>query len=96
MVENGKESRVLYYIHSFPSGINFGKVNFVKFCVYKLTWHSRLGHPVDQALNSLKDKLYFYNDSLPPYDVFHKAKQTRDSFSLRVTSKLGELIHLNI
>nr|KAJ0189315.1 hypothetical protein LSAT_V11C800419360 [Lactuca sativa] len=99
MVGNGKESGGLYYMNSVPSG-NFLNANHSSSvcCVYKFTWHNRLGHPSDQALVSLKHKLNFENVVLPPCDVCHRAKQTRDSFpvSQHVTSSLGELIHLDV
>lgn len=50
--------------------------------VSKFTWHNRLGHPADQALNVLKDKLNSKSDPLPPCEVCHKAKQTRESFPM--------------
>lgn len=64
----------------------------------KLTWHSKLGHPAEQALNCLKDKLNFVNTDLPPYDVCHKDKQNHEPFHLSVhsSSSLGELIHFDV
>lgn len=96
MVGNGNESGGLYYVDSVPSGNSF-RSNSTVCCVSKLTWHNRLGHPSDQALNSLKTHLNFGNESLPPCDVFHKEKQARNSFpaSQHVTSCLGELINLD-
>nr|KAJ0213000.1 hypothetical protein LSAT_V11C400157850 [Lactuca sativa] len=99
MVGNGRESGGLYYMNNEPSGNSLRVNNSSSFCcVSKLTWHNRLGHPSDQALFSLKQKLNFENDILPPCDVCHKAKQTRESFpvSQHVTSDLGELIHLDV
>nr|KAJ0191767.1 hypothetical protein LSAT_V11C800422600 [Lactuca sativa] len=60
--------------------------------------HSKLGHPADQALTSLKKVLNFGNESLPPSDVCHRAKQTRESFSLsqHTSTQLGELVHLDV
>lgn len=59
---------------------------------------NRLGHPSNQTIVSLKNKLKFGNEVLPPCDICHKAKQTRESFPItqHVTSKLGELIHLDV
>ena len=64
----------------------------------KFVWHSRLGHPADPALNALKDNLNFNNDPLPPCEVCHKAKQTRDPFPLSQhrTKTLGDFIHLDV
>lgn len=90
------ESVGLYYLDAFPLGIS--SRNFAKCCVSKLTWYSRLGHPTEQALNSLKEELNFDNTSRPPCDVFHKDKQMRECFpfSVHSYSKLGELIHLYV
>ena len=60
--------------------LKFGTLHIAKFCVSRLTWHSRLGHPADQALNTLKDTLDFSDESLPPCDVCHRAKQSSESF----------------
>lgn len=96
-MENDRELGGLYYLDSFAACIISFKVNFPMYCVSKLTWNSILGYVVDQALNSLKDKLQFANISVLPCDVCYKATQTRESFSLsdNVSSKLGELIHLD-
>lgn len=87
----------LYYLDYLPSGIP-ANISSPKCCVSKLTCHSRIGHPADQALNTLKDKLKLGNDSLPPCYVCHKAKQTGESFLLSQhnTIELGELIHLDV
>ena len=95
VVENGKVQGIVLS-WCFPLGIR--SCNFAKCCVSKLTWHSRLDHPAEQDLNSLKDKLSFDNTSLCPCDVCYMAKQTCESFPLGVhsSSKLGELIHLDV
>ncbi|KAI3499188.1 hypothetical protein L1887_34981 [Cichorium endivia] len=97
-VETGSESGGLYYMSCCPSGTMLSKANLAKCFVSKITWHSRLGHPAEQALNTLKDALQFNIDSLPPCEICHKAKQTRDSFPLSRThtSTLGELLHLDV
>ncbi|KAM0058583.1 putative RNA-directed DNA polymerase [Helianthus debilis subsp. tardiflorus] len=62
-------------------------------------WHSRLGHPFDQVLSVLKEKLKLNlsKDSLP-CDVCHKAKQTRNPFPLseHKSKEVGELVHLDL
>ncbi|XP_052624986.1 uncharacterized protein LOC128132448 [Lactuca sativa] len=97
MVENGRLYRGLYFLDCVPSGISTNITNS-RCCVSKLSWNNRLGHPADQALSSLKEKLKLGNESLPPCDACHKAKQTRESFShsQHNSTKLGELIHLNV
>lgn len=62
------------------------------------TRHNRLGHPADKALNVLKTYLKYDNETIPPCEVFHKAKKIRDHFPLseHKTSNLGELIHLDV
>lgn len=95
VVENGKVQGIVLS-WCFPLGIR--SCNFAKCCVSKLTSHNRLGHHAKQALNSLKEKLNFDNTSLPPCDVYHKAKRTCEYFPLSAhsSSKLGELIHVDV
>ena len=96
MVENGRESGGLYYLDYVPSGIS---TNILSKCyVSKLTWHSGLGHPADEALTSLKNVLKLGNESLTPCDVCHKSKQTREPFqhSQHTSTKLGELVHIDV
>ncbi|GJV16592.1 ribonuclease H-like domain-containing protein [Tanacetum coccineum] len=62
-------------------------------------WHNRLGHPSDQVLTVLKNKLKDLNHIKPdPCEVCHKAKQTREPFPLSVhkTKRLGDLVHLDV
>ncbi|GJY87654.1 putative reverse transcriptase domain-containing protein [Tanacetum coccineum] len=62
-------------------------------------WHTRLGHPSDQAVNMLQQDLNFTKDShVSPCDICHKAKQTREPFpfSDHQTTEIGELIHLDL
>ncbi|XP_052620925.1 uncharacterized protein LOC128126829 [Lactuca sativa] len=99
MVGNGRESGGLYYINSAPLGsLSNSSISSFVCCVSKLTWHNRLGHPSDQVLSSLRHRLKIGSEVLPPCDICHKAKQTRESFpvSQHTTSKLGELIHLDV
>ncbi|XP_052622581.1 retrovirus-related Pol polyprotein from transposon RE2 isoform X2 [Lactuca sativa] len=98
-VGNGRESGGLYYINSAPLGsLSNSSISSSVCCVSKLTWHNRLGHPSDQVLSSLRHRLKIGSEVLPPCDICHKAKQTRESFpvSQHTTSKLGELIHLDV
>ena len=66
--------------------------------VSKLTWHNRLGHPADKALNVLKPLLIFDNESVMPCEVCHKAKQSKESFPIseHKSSIIGELIYLYV
>ncbi|GJV00859.1 putative transcription factor interactor and regulator CCHC(Zn) family protein [Tanacetum coccineum] len=60
---------------------------------------SRLGHPTDQFLSVLKDRIDLKGAHIAdPCEVCHKAKQTRDPFPLNehTTSSLEELVHLNV
>nr|GEY16201.1 hypothetical protein [Tanacetum cinerariifolium] len=59
----------------------------------------RLGHPADQVLNVLKNKIDLKGfQSSKPYKVCHKAKQTRDPFPLseHKTSSLADIVHLDV
>lgn len=98
MVETGNQTGGLYYMNNFTSVKIKANCSKIKCCVSKLTWHARLGHPAEQALNVLKNKLFFGNKPFPPCDVCHKAKQRRDSFPLSsiVTHKIGDLVHLDV
>lgn len=64
------------------AGKRYQILNNSHFYVSKFTWHSRLGHSTDQALNILKNKLHFKSGPLPPCEIYHKAKQTRESFPI--------------
>ncbi|GKC56767.1 ribonuclease H-like domain-containing protein [Tanacetum coccineum] len=56
--------------------------------VSKELWHCRLGHPADQVLSVLSDKIGFKSgDHVSACDICHKAKQTRE---------LGDLVHLDV
>lgn len=81
-VVTGKESGGLYYLDNK----SLGRYNFVlnnsKLSVCKLTWHNRLRHLVNQALNVLQQVLNFGNESILTCEVHHKAKQTREPFLL--------------
>ncbi|KAL4591437.1 hypothetical protein LXL04_004402 [Taraxacum kok-saghyz] len=100
IVGTGNENNGLYYLNSTSSNF-FYKSNFsvVNCFVSKVRWHNRLGHPADQALNCLKQKLdlKIENDS-KPCEVCHKAKQVREPFPLsdHSVTNLGDLIHLDV
>nr|GEX26554.1 ribonuclease H-like domain-containing protein [Tanacetum cinerariifolium] len=62
-------------------------------------WHSRLGHPADQVLNVLKNDLNLTkNTSVSVCETCHRAKQTREPFTLsdHKSVKPGELVHLDL
>lgn len=65
-VGTGSESGGLYYYNSSNTGKNKSFLSIVKCYVSKHVWHNRLGHPGDQALVVLKDRLQFSNGPLPP------------------------------
>lgn len=77
----GNEFGVIYCFNSKNSGRSLLSKSTTCF-VSKLIWCNRLGHHVDQALNYLKDSLKFGNEFIHPYEVCHKAKQTRGYFPL--------------
>ncbi|KAJ0480735.1 putative RNA-directed DNA polymerase [Helianthus annuus] len=62
------------------------------------TWHSRLGHPSDQVLAVLKDRLKIQSTEHDPCDVCHRAKQVRVPFPLseHKSKSVGDLIHLDV
>ncbi|GKA00527.1 ribonuclease H-like domain-containing protein [Tanacetum coccineum] len=65
----------------------------------KYTWHCRLGHPANQALNVLRPNLLFEDDKSDVIcEICQKAKQTREPFPLsdHVSTKIGELVHLDL
>jgi len=97
-IEIGNENGGLYHLNNSFLGIKTANSNFSKCYVSKHTWRCRLGHPIEHALNKLKSQLDLNNVYIPPYEVCHKAKQTRESFlvSNHVSIKLGELIHIDV
>ncbi|GJW30331.1 putative RNA-directed DNA polymerase [Tanacetum coccineum] len=101
IVETGSETAGLYMLDcvnsgkSFASLYNSGTVCFVS----KELWHCRVGHPADQVLSVLSDKISFKTgDHVSACDICHKAKQTMEPFPLsdHKSVKLGELIHLDV
>ncbi|GKD17930.1 ribonuclease H-like domain-containing protein, partial [Tanacetum coccineum] len=100
IVGTGSESGGLYmfdYDHNgktFAGMSNYGIVSYVS----KELWHCRLGHPADQVLSVLSDKIGFKTgDHISACDICHKAKQTREPFPLsdHKSSKIGDLIRLD-
>lgn len=94
----GSEQGGLYFFDSKDNCKDL-KCNSASVCLLsKHLWHSRLGHPADQALYVLKDKLRFGKESLLPCDICHKAKQTGEPFPLSdvQTKSLGDIVHLDI
>nr|GEW04846.1 ribonuclease H-like domain-containing protein [Tanacetum cinerariifolium] len=80
----GSECDVLYLLDSDcpKSGMCINS-KFLICHVPKDVWHNRLGHPDNHVLKLLKESLNLSNiDHNSPYEVCHKAKQTRESFPL--------------
>lgn len=99
IVGTGSQTGGLYFIDE--GNCKEFKSNYsclAKCYVSKSTWHCRLGHPSEPVLTILQQYLDIGPELLPPCDVCHKAKQTRESFPLseRKTSSLGDLIHLDV
>ncbi|GJT57055.1 ribonuclease H-like domain-containing protein [Tanacetum coccineum] len=88
------------YLFDDSKNKSLGNVNIVMaFNVSKDLWHSRLGHPVDQVLNVLKNDLNLSkNTSVSVCETCHRAKQTREPFPLsdHKSVKPGELVHLDL
>nr|GEX57332.1 putative reverse transcriptase, RNA-dependent DNA polymerase, Gag-polypeptide of LTR copia-type [Tanacetum cinerariifolium] len=58
----------------------------------------RIGHPHDQVLSVLKNKIDLSDMSNGPCEVHRKAKQTRELFPLsdHKTTNLGQIVHLDV
>ncbi|GJS68950.1 putative reverse transcriptase domain-containing protein [Tanacetum coccineum] len=102
IVGTGSKNDGLYmfdYVSPLSSNSHtIGNLSAVCF-ISKSMWHTRLGHPSDQAINMLQQELNFTKDShVSPCDICHKAKQIREpfSFSDHQATKIGELIHLDL
>ncbi|GKA70124.1 putative RNA-directed DNA polymerase [Tanacetum coccineum] len=102
IVGTGSENGGLYmfeYVSPLSSNSQtIGNLSAICF-ISKSMWHTRLGHPSDQAVNMLQQDLNFTKDShVSPCDICHKAKQTREPFpfSDHQTTEIGELIHLDL
>nr|GEW22053.1 ribonuclease H-like domain-containing protein [Tanacetum cinerariifolium] len=58
-----------------------------------------LGHPADQVLSVRKNVLSIFNNTyVPMYEVYQRAKQTREPFPMsdHKLKTLGELVHLDL
>ncbi|GJS75492.1 ribonuclease H-like domain-containing protein [Tanacetum coccineum] len=67
--------------------------------VSKQLWHCRLGHPVDQVLSVIGNKLCFNkHDHISPCNICHKAEHTRGLFPLsdHKSRCFGELVHFDV
>nr|GEU72695.1 ribonuclease H-like domain-containing protein [Tanacetum cinerariifolium] len=95
------ESRSLYMFDCDNSGKSYACLcnsGFVCY-VFKELWHCKLGHPSNQVLSVLSDKVGLKSsDHMFACDICYKAKQTRDPFPLsdHKSSKLGDLVHLDV
>ncbi|GKF48258.1 ribonuclease H-like domain-containing protein, partial [Tanacetum coccineum] len=101
IVGTGSESNGLYLFNLNEIGkcVN-AKCNIVFVChVSNELWHCKLGHPADQVLSILGNKLGFSKrDHLSPCDICHKAKETREPFPLsdHKTNSVGDMIHCDV
>lgn len=98
IVETSNEGGGLYYFSSIPLGKPSNNSSVIKCFVSKLTWHRRLSHPPKKVLIALKDKLNFINNSLPPSEICHKAKQTSEIFPTIIYSykNIGDIIYHDV
>lgn len=101
IVGTGSESGGLYLFDELVNGeSNLAMCNSVFVCrVSSELWHQRLGHPADQVLSSLGNKIGLKRmNHLSPCDVCHRAKQTREPFPLsdHKTESIGDLIHCDV
>ncbi|GKA21412.1 ribonuclease H-like domain-containing protein [Tanacetum coccineum] len=94
-----KNGGIYMFDYVYPLSFNsqtIGNLSAICF-ISKSMWHTRLGHPSNQAVSMLQHDLNFTKDSyVSPCDICHKAKQTREPFpfSDHHTTEIGELIHL--
>nr|GEU86765.1 ribonuclease H-like domain-containing protein [Tanacetum cinerariifolium] len=101
IVGTGSESGGLYLFDTYKFGKSINaSSNFVFVChVSNELCHCRLGHHADQVLSILGTKVGFSkNSQRSPCDMCHKAKQTREPFSLSdYKSKfLGDMVHCDV
>nr|GEU99562.1 hypothetical protein [Tanacetum cinerariifolium] len=101
IVGTGSESGGLYMFHcdhngkAFVGMSNSGILSYVS----KELRHCRLGHPTNQVLSILNDKIGFKTgDYTSACDICHKTKQTMGPFPLSdyKSSKIGDLIHFDV
>ncbi|KAL4558053.1 hypothetical protein LXL04_036249 [Taraxacum kok-saghyz] len=97
IVGTSKEKEGLYVYNQGIHNKCCGKSNLAC-CTSKATWHSRLGHPSEPVLKVLKQTLALNDQSLPPCDICHRSKQTRDHFPLseHKSTSLGDLVHVDV
>nr|GEU72821.1 ribonuclease H-like domain-containing protein [Tanacetum cinerariifolium] len=100
-VRIGRQFNGPYLFDVDSSCKKFVSNNSISSCfVSKTLWHQRLGHPADQVLDVLKTTLNLDSQSSSDHlcDACNKAKQTREPFSLsdHKSSKIGELVHLDV
>ena len=92
------QSDGLYFFNGTSYGNKSHHGNFT--CSFsKYTWHHRLGHPADQVLNLLSADLNINNnETFPPCEICHKAKQTREPFPIsdHETTNVGDVVHLDV
>nr|GEX03958.1 ribonuclease H-like domain-containing protein [Tanacetum cinerariifolium] len=98
LVGTRSETSGLYLFDVDKNGkIDVGMCNSTFVCyVFKNLWHFRLGHPADQVLSVLGNKIGFKNDShVSPCDIYHRTKHTMEPFPLSddVYVCVGELVH---
>ncbi|GJR14006.1 putative RNA-directed DNA polymerase [Tanacetum coccineum] len=94
----GSQHGGLYFIDFNNKPETFIKCNNM-ICHSNTFWHNRLGHPSDQVLKALKDRINIRgNGASAPCDICHQAKQTREPFSIsdHKTTNLGDIIHLDV
>lgn len=101
VVGTGSEASGLYIFDDFVKGKSAMSYNCsTAVChISKYIWHNRLGHPAEQVLNVLKNKLDLdKNTHISLCEVCHKAKQTREPFPLsnHKSKYLGDLVHLDL
>ncbi|KAI3744219.1 hypothetical protein L1987_57296 [Smallanthus sonchifolius] len=95
ILETGSQCDGLYFCDDASESI--------KVCYHSIDtinmWHARLGHPSDQVLNVLKERLNLkLTNTDYPCEVCHRAKQHRVPFPLsdHESKVLGELVHLDV
>ncbi|GJU98562.1 ribonuclease H-like domain-containing protein [Tanacetum coccineum] len=96
----GSEAGGLYVFNTECKTREFKSNNsFLCFNVSKGIWHNRLGHPSDQVMSVLKNRLSIGKPThVMPCEVCHHAKQVREPFPLseHKYDSLGDLIHLDL
>ncbi|GJY03740.1 putative RNA-directed DNA polymerase [Tanacetum coccineum] len=96
LMGTGSEKGGLYFL---DEGNRITNSNIKTYGVSNCIWHNRLGHPADQVLVVLKDKIKDVNQTNSgPCDICHMAKQTRELFPLsnHKSKHLGDLVHLDV